>query len=331
MPDSKFLITRRAAASLCVATVAALPFAAVAQDAWPARAVRVVVSFPAGGAVDVLARDVAQRLGALWGQPVVVDNKPGANGVIAADMVAKAAPDGYTLFFNHDGIGVLPYVQSAKLPFDPVTDFRPIGMVAHLPVVLVASPAAGIGSLPQLIAAAKKDPDAIAYASNGAGGTLHMAMESLQRAAGIKLQHIPYKGSGPAMQDIMGGRVHVMWAAVASAMPHIKAGKLVPIAYGSRHRSSVLAQVPTVSELGFANYQAMAWFALVGPARMPEALAQRINADLRKVLQDRAFIEDQATKGNEVSVGSPEDLARLIRSDSERNNAMAASGVFPKE
>jgi tripartite-type tricarboxylate transporter receptor subunit TctC len=304
--------------------------AAWSQDAWPSRPVKLVVSFPAGGAVDVVLRDFATRLSTSWGQPVVIDNKPGGNGVIAADLTAKAPPDGYTLFASYDGMIVLPFLQD-KLPYDTLADLRPIGMVTTLPLVLVASPHLKINTLPELIAAAKAQPGAMEYASNGVGATPHMAMEFLQRAAGVKLKHIPYRGSGPALQDILGGRVGVMWAAVPSAMAHIKSGKLVPLAYGSRQRSPLLPQVPTVAELGFPGFEAVSWVALVGPAKMPNAVVQKINADLQKIIHDTAFVEQQVTKGSELRGGSSDDLARQIRQEFDRNKALFASGAIAKE
>jgi tripartite-type tricarboxylate transporter receptor subunit TctC len=246
-------------------------------------------------------------------------------------MVAKAAPDGYTLFANYDGIsGVVPFMQD-KMPYDTLADFRPIGLVTTLPMILVATPQLKIHTLAELVAAAKAQPGAMEYASNGIGATPHMAMEYLQRAAGIKLRHIPYKGSGAAMQDMLGGRVNLAWAAVSSVMPHIKSGKLIPIAYGSRQRSPLLPQVPTVAESGYPGFEGVSWVGIVAPAKLPNAIAQKINADLQKILQDPAFIEQQVAKGSEVRSGSTEDFARHIRADYERNKALFATGTIQRE
>ena len=323
-------VVRRLSAALMLVAVALFSPSTWSQEAWPARPVKLVVSFPAGGGVDVVVRDLATRLSALWGQPVVIDNKPGGNGVIAADLTAKAAPDGYTLFASYDGMIVLPFLQD-KLPYDTLSDFRAVGMVTTLPMILVASPHLKVNTLAELVAAAKAQPGAIEYASNGVGATPHMGMEFLQRAAGITLKHIPYRGSGPAMQDILGGRVGLMWAAVSSALPHIKSRKLVPIAYGSRQRSPLLPQVPTVAESGYPGFEAVSWVGLIGPARMPNAVVQKINADLQKVAHDPAFVEQQVAKGSEVRSGSSEDLTRQIRTEFDRNKSLFASGAIAKE
>jgi tripartite-type tricarboxylate transporter receptor subunit TctC len=322
---------RRLAATVSLALLASIALPTWAQDRYPSRPVRLVIAFPPGGAVDGAMRDLAARLSTLWGQPVIVDSKPGGNGVIAADIGAKAQPDGYTLFANYDGVAtVVPFMQD-KLPYDPQKDFKHIGMVSGLPLLLVASPSANINSLAELIAAAKTRPDALEYGSNGIGGTPHMAMEYLQRAAGIRLRHIPYKGSAAVMQDMLGGRVGLMWGAVSSVMAQVKAGKLIPIAYGSRQRSPLLPQVPTVAELGYPGFEAISWVGLSAPVKTPDAVVQKINADLQKVLHDPTFVEQQVARGNEVRGGSSEEFARQIRLEYERNKALFATGAIPKE
>jgi tripartite-type tricarboxylate transporter receptor subunit TctC len=320
----------RAALAALLTAIAWITVPAFAQGSFPNRPVKLLVSFPPGGAVDLVARDLATGLGTLWGQSVVVDNRPGGNGVIAADATAKAAPDGHTLFLTYDGIsGVVPFMQD-KLPYDTLADLKPIGMVATLPLILVATPSSKIKTVADLVTLAKAKPGEIDYASNGVGAAPHMSMEVFQRAAGVKLKHIPYKGSGPALQDMLGGRVSLFWAAVSSAMPHIQSGKLVPVAFGSRERSPLFPQVPTLAE-SFSGLEAVTWIGVVGPAKMPEAVVQKINADLQKVLQSPAYRELQTAKGNEVRGGTIDEFAKQIRVEYERNKAMFASGEIARE
>lgn len=323
-------LVHRAGLALLMVALTWMVMPAFAQDSFPNRPVRLLVPFPPGGAVDLIARDLATGLGPLWGQSVVLDNRPGGNGVIAADATAKAAPDGYTLFLTYDGIsGVVPFTQE-KMPYDTLTDLKPIGMVGTLPLILVATPSSNVKTVAEVVAAAKAKPGGIDYASNGVGGSPHMSMEFFQRAADIRLKHIPYKGSGPAMQDMLGGRVSLLWAALSSAMPHIQSGKLVPVAFGGRERSPLLPQVPTISE-SFSGLDAVSWVGLVGPAKLPDALVQKINADLQKVMQTAAYRNLQAAKGNEVRGGTSDEFGKQIRVEYERNKAMFASGGMTRE
>jgi tripartite-type tricarboxylate transporter receptor subunit TctC len=320
-----------AVAAILLATLACATTLASAQGSYPNRPVKLIVAFPPGGAVDTIGRDLAKGLSAVWGQPVVVENKPGAAGVIAADAAAKAAPDGYTLFLATDGIAVVvPFMQN-KLPYDTLTDLKPVALVGSIPLILVAAPSFKVNSLTEFVAAAKAKPGTIDYASNGVGVSPHMAMELFQRTAGIKLKHIPYKGSGPAMQDMLGGRVPVMWAAVSSTLSQVQSGKLVPIAVGSLERSPLLPQVPTVSESGFPGFEAATWIGVMGPAKLPDALARKIQTDLQKITQNAAYREQQAAKGNEVRASTSEEFANRIRAEYNRNKALFASGEIPRE
>jgi tripartite-type tricarboxylate transporter receptor subunit TctC len=267
----------------------------------------------------------------MWGQQVVVENKPGAGGVIAADATAKAAPDGYTLFLATGGIAtVVPFIQK-NLPYDPQNDIKPIALVGNFPLILVATPASKYRTVAEIVAAAKAKPGTIDYASNGVGVSPHMAMELFQRTAGVKLNHIPYKGSGPAMQDMLGGRVPVMWAAVSSTMAQVQSGKLVPVAVGSLERSPLLPNVPTVAESGYPGFEAAEWIGVMGPAKMPEALVRKIQADLQKVTQSAAYREQQTARGNEARFSTSEEFAKRISAEYNRNKAMFASGEIPRE
>lgn len=298
---------------------------------WPKKPVRLVVAFAPGGAVDTIGRDIAKELSVLWGQPILIDNKLGAGGVIAADAVAKAAPDGYTLFLATDGINVVvPFMQS-KLPYDTLSDLRPIALIGTIPLILVATEDLKIKNITEFIAKAKNKPGMIDYASNGIGVSPHMAMELFQRTAGIKLNHIPYKGSGLALQDMLGGRIPIMWSSVSSTLVHIKSGKLIPIAMGSLERTPLLPHVPTVSEAGFPGFEAATWVGVMGPSKMPAALTQKIQADLQKVTTSSSYRKEQADKGNEVRSSTSDEFAERIRMEYSRNRALFESGVISRE
>jgi tripartite-type tricarboxylate transporter receptor subunit TctC len=321
----------RGAGAVLLAALACAAMPASAQSGFPNKPVKLIVAFPPGGAVDGIGRDIAKGLSDLWGQPVIVENKPGAAGVIAADSTAKAPPDGYTLFLATDGITVVvPFLQS-KMPYDTLTDLKPIAMVGTIPLILVASPSAKFKTVAELVAQAKAMPDGIDYASNGVGVSPHMAMEHFQRTADIKLNHIPYKGSAQAFQDVLGGRVPVMWAAVSVSVPHIQAGKLAPLAIGSVDRLPLLPNVPTVSELGYRGFEAATWIGVMGPGKLPDALTQKIQADLRKVTQNAAYRERQIATGNEVRGSTSEEFAKRIAAEYSRNKALFANGGIARE
>jgi tripartite-type tricarboxylate transporter receptor subunit TctC len=304
---------------------------ASAQAGFPSRPVKLIVAFPPGGAVDGIGRDIAKGLSDLWGQPVVVENRPGAAGVIAADATAKAAPDGHTLFLATDGIAVVvPFMQD-KLPYDTLSDLKPIAMVGAIPLILVASPAAKMKTVADLVAQAKAKPDGIDYASNGVGVSPHMAMEHFQRAADVKLKHIPYKGSAQAFQDVLGGRVGVMWAAISVSVPHIQSGKLVPLAVGSLERSPLLPNVPTISELGYRGLEAGTWIGVMGPGKMPDALVQKIQSDLRKITQNPSYRERQVASGNEVRSSTSDEFSKRIAAEFKRNKELFANGTIARE
>jgi len=314
--------------ALCMSMVGAV--SAQAID-WPKKPVRLIVAFAPGGAVDTIGRDIAKELSLIWGQPVLVDNKPGAGGVIAADATAKAAPDGYTLFLATDGINVVvPFMQS-KLPYDTLSDLRPIALVGTIPLILVANEDLKIKNLNEFVSRAKNRPGMIDYASNGVGVSPHMAMELFQRTAGIKLNHVPYKGSGLALQDMLGGRIPVMWGAVSSTLTHIKSGKLIPIAIGSLERSPLLPNVPTVSEAGFSGFEAATWVGVMGPSKIPAAIMQKIQGDLQKVTSSPLYRKQQADKGNEVRSSTSDEFADLIRMEYGRNKALFESGEISRE
>lgn len=302
--------------------------AALAQSGYPSRPVKLIVAFPPGGATDLIGREVAKGLQEIWGQSVIVDNKPGAAGMIAAEATTRAAPDGLTLMLATDGaMVVIPFLQE-KVPYNALTDLKPIAMVAGIPLILVASPGLGVKTFGEFLAAAKANTKGIDYASSGMGGSHHMSMELLQRTTGIKLNQIAYKGGAPAMQDVLAGHVPVMWSAVSTALPHIQSGKLVPLAIGSLERSPALPNVPTVAELGYPGFEAGNWVGVVAPAGVPDATVQKIERDLQTVVRAAAYRERIISHGSEVRFSNSEQFTARVQADYVRNKAIiAAAGI----
>src|SRR5438552_13835540 len=239
---------------------------------YPTRPIRLVVPFPAGGTTDILAREVGQRLSMTLGQPVVIDNRPGAAGNIGADLVAKSAPDGYTLLMGTVGTHAINASLYAKMPYDHVKDFAPIILVAGVPNVLVVNPSLPVNSVQELIAYAKANPGKLNFASSGPGTSIHLSGELFKVMAGVQMTHVPYKGSAPALQDLLGGQVQLMFDNLPPSLPHIKAGKLRALAVTSVARSPALPDVPTIAESGLPGFEASSWFGILVPAGTPSAI-----------------------------------------------------------
>jgi tripartite-type tricarboxylate transporter receptor subunit TctC len=284
---------------------------------WPSRPVRMVIPLSPGGFADVPGRILAARLSNLLGYNVFVENRPGAGGTIGADFVAKSAPDGYTLLFTGT-----PHVISAwvykKLPYDPLKDFEPVALVASGPYVLVVNPQLPVHSVRELIAAAKAQPGKIDYASSGNGSAQHLVSALFASMAGIELNHVPYKGSAPAMQDLLGGQVKVSFAGIPNVLPHVKAGRLRALAVSTPQRSLDLPEVPTAAEAGVPGYQATLWLNLAAPAGTPGDIVQRIYAETAKALQDAELQQNFRAAGVEASPMSPQELAAFIRAEYEK-------------
>lgn len=298
--------------------MAAQPLRAFAADPWPARPVRLIVPFPPGGPVDSTARIATQKLGEVWKQPVVIDNRPGAGGTIGAAMAAKEAPDGYTLFLGSIHHAVNPTLMG-KLPYDIETDFAPVSFAALFPVFLVAHPSVPANSVKELIAYAKqgdqKGGAALAYGSSGNGGGTHLAGELFNIEAGTKLQHVPYKGSGPAMNDLLGGQVQLMFSDAPTALQHIRAGRIKVLGVASKTRSSMLPDVPTIDESGLSGYEAYSWAALFAPARTPKALLDRINTDFNTAMKDPGVRQRLLQAGAEADAGSQEQMRQRLHAE----------------
>ena len=279
-------ITRRQLVAAGLLAAATQPFAALAADAWPTKPVRFIVPFPPGGPVDTTARVASQKLSEIWKTPTVIDNRAGAGGVVGAQAAAREAPDGYTLFMASIHHAVNPTLMG-KLPYDIDKDFAPISFAAMFPVFIVAHPSVPANTIQELIALAKKGTP-LAYGSSGNGGGTHLAGELFNMEAGTKLQHIPYKGSAPAMNDLLGGQVQLMFSDAPTALQHIKSGRIKVLGVASRKRSSMLPDVPTGVESGLPNYEAYSWTALFAPAKTPQAVLDKINADFNTAFKDPA-------------------------------------------
>jgi tripartite-type tricarboxylate transporter receptor subunit TctC len=263
-----------------------LPSAAVAQQQYPNRPIRIIAQFTPGTSTDVMSRVVAQRLSAAFNQQVIVDNRPGAGAVLGTEIAAKATPDGYTLVAAvSSAFGINPSLY-AKLPYDAVRDFEPIINLALTPQTLVASPAAPFKTIKELVAYAREKPGTVNYASLGAGSTSHLTTEMFRAAAGIKLNHIPFKGSGEAHTQLMGGQIPIMCDAIPATLPQIKAGRLRGLGIGALKRSPLLPELPTIAESGFPGFEAVGWIGLAAPANTPAAVLDRLNAELNRMLND---------------------------------------------
>lgn len=303
----------RALVAALALALASTQAAAQPTASYPVKPVRMVVGFAPGGGTDIIARLVAQRLSERWGQPVIVDNRPGASGNIGAEQVAKSAPDGYTIlmaFSSHASNAAL-----SKLPFDIDKDFSSITLVGTAPMVVVAHPELPAKTLGELIAYAKAKPGAVKYGSSGVGTPVHLAGELMMQLTGIEMVHVPYKGIAPAMAAILGGDIQITYAAVLSGLQHFKSGRLKPLAVASRSRYPALADVPTAAEAGLKGFEVDFWYALLGPAGMPAPLVERIQRDTAAVLTAPEMKESLLAQGC-IPVGSrPDELTALIKKE----------------
>ena len=311
-----FPLFRRALAGLLVAVAAVLPVSAFAQ-AWPAKPVKIVVGYAAGGAVDIVARTVGQSLAASLGQPVIIENKPGAGTNIAVKAVIDAAPDGYTLMLAANALAANMALYQ-PMPFDAERDLVPVALVGSVPVVIAVNAQASFASVAKLIEAAKAKPGSIAFASPGNGSTPHMALEFFARTAGISLQHIPYKGGAPAITDAIGGQVPLVAVNALEVLPHFKSGKLKVLAVLSPQRSPIFPDAPTIAQSGYPGFEAAVWYALMAPANTPKPVVDKLHAEVQKALQTTEVRERMSAVGGEVIPGSQADLARLLRTERAR-------------
>jgi len=298
--------------------VLALVAALAAAQTYPTKPIRLVVPFPPGGATDILARDVAQKLTEAWGQSVIVDNRPGAGGNIGSELVAKSAPDGYTLEMGTVGTHAINASLYAKMPYDHVKDFTPVILVAGVPNVLVVNPSLPANSVAELIAYAKANPGKLNFASSGNGTSIHLSGELFKVMAGVQITHIPYKGSAPALQDLVGGQVQMMFDNLPPSLPQIKAGKLRALAVTSAARASALPDVPTLAESGLPGFEASSWFGILAPAGTPAPIVAKLNAEIARYLATPEAKEKLAKQGANAAGGTPDDFAKHIAAETAK-------------
>jgi hypothetical protein len=312
-----------------LAFMAALASPALAQT-WPDKSITIVVPTAAGGANDAMARILGQGLSTRLGKPVIVDNKAGANGAIASEYVARAAPDGYTLMFGYIAThGINPALQ--KLKYDPVADFEAIGMVAASPTVLVVNNDVAAKNVKELVQLMKAKPGAFSYASAGNGTAPHIAGELFKLSAGLDVVSIPYKGSAPAVVDTIAGNTQLMFPSLFTAYPQVKGGKLRALGIAGDKRSPVLPDVPTLAEQGIANVSMSQWYALFAPAKTPKAVIDRLNRELNSVLADKALQKKIEDQGAEVETSTPEQLKTLVKKEVVRWKAVVTAAKIKAE
>jgi tripartite-type tricarboxylate transporter receptor subunit TctC len=324
---------RRAAPFACAPGLACLALAlgasagASAQQ-YPTKPIRFIVPFAAGGGTDLLGRTLAQKLNDAWGYPVVVDNRAGGSGNIGTDIVAKSPPDGYTLLMGYVGnLAINPFLFK-NLPYDPLKDFAPITLAATAPNVLVAHPSVPAKTAKELVALAKSKPGALNYASAGNGTVGHMVAELFKTVTDVNIVHVPYKGNGAAISDMLGGQVQLMFSAPASVIAHIKSAKLRSIAVASARRVPGLDEVPTFAEAGYPAVEAAAWYGVLAPARTPVPLVKKLNGELVRIIKLPDVRERLANQGYDATSCSPEEFTALIRSDlSKWQKVVKASGA----
>jgi tripartite-type tricarboxylate transporter receptor subunit TctC len=302
-----------AALALAAATLASAAFAQAPQ--FPSKPIKFIVPFSAGGAADILARVVGQHVGESLGQPVVVENKPGAGGGIAADYVARSDPDGYTLFVGSTGPLAINKSLYSKLSYDPAKDFAAVSLAVLVQNVLVVGPSVTVTSVQDVIARARGKPGGMTYASSGNGTSLHLAGELFKTMAKVDLVHVPYKGGAPAITDLIGGQVDMMFAVLPDAMPYIKSGKLRALAVAGTARSKSLPDVPTVFEAGVPGYEASAWYGFVAPAKTPPDIVRKLNAAINAALAKPEAQERLAALGFEVVASTPQQFTAKIESE----------------
>ncbi|MBP0629582.1 MULTISPECIES: tripartite tricarboxylate transporter substrate binding protein [unclassified Cupriavidus] len=329
--DSQTSTTRRrllAAGVALAATFAGFAGAAHAQGGYPTKPITLIVPFSAGGTTDILARIVGLQLGKALGQPVVIDNRPGAGGNIGASLAAKAPGDGYTLFMGTIGTHAINQSLYSKLPYDPVKDFAPITRVAMVPNLVVVNPKVPVNNVKELIAYVKANPDKLSYGSSGSGSSMHLSGELFNSMTGLHIQHIPYKGSAPAVNDLLGNQIGLMFDNMPSSYPHVKAGKLRALAVTSAKRSPALPNVPTVAESGVPGYEATSWFALYATGGTPQPIVDRLNAEVVKILAMPEVKKQMADQGAEPNPEKPAQLAAFMKSETAKwAKVVKASGA----
>ena len=304
---------------------------AFAADAYPNKPIRMVVTFPAGGPTDVIMRVIGQKLSDGWGYPTVVDNRGGAGGIIGTEIVARAAPDGYTfLVGTAGGMSINPALQP-RLAYDPFRDFTPVAMLVINPQILVVHPAVPAKTLKELVALAKSRPGQFNFASAGTGTATHLGLELLKLTAGIDVVHVPYKGGAPAVADLIAGQVQMLFVSIPSVLPHVRAGKLKAIAVSSAKRSASAPDIPTVAESGYPDFEYSNWNALFAPAATPPQIVRKMNAEIVRILDDPEVKRRLTSLGADPAADTPAALAQYMRNDHERwKKVIRTAGLRPQ-
>jgi tripartite-type tricarboxylate transporter receptor subunit TctC len=304
--------------------LAAIPFSlrASAQAAYPNKPIKIIAPVQPGGGVDLVARTIAERLGKVLDQAIIVENQSGGGGVIASMATARAAPDGYTLMVGYVGThGTNPAVR--KLPYDAIKDFTPIAMVGGTPNILVVPPSLPVSTLKDFVQYAKANPGKLSYGSSGPGTLTHLAMEQLKVAADLDIQHVPYRGIGPAITDILGGQTQALFPGLAAALPHIKAGKMKPLAITGTRRDKLVPDVPTFEESGYPGFDGVQWYGIVGPANLPAPIVKRLNEEINKLLASPELRQRLSGEALEPMPMSPEQFGQYMRDDIARWSRLA--------
>ncbi len=304
----------RIALALCLALGFALEAAA---QAYPAKPIRFIVPFPPGGSADILARAIGQKAGEGLGQSLIIENRPGAGTAIGAEALAKSAPDGYAIMIGTVSSHAINPALNPKLPFDPVKDFTPVSLVASIPFAMIVHPSVPAKTVEEFVALARAKPGTLNYSSAGSGTSNHLAGELLKSMAGIDIVHVPYKGSAPALNDLISGQVALMFDLVLTAAPHVKSGAVRGLAVTSAKRSSVLPDLPTVAE-SIPGYEVSAWFGIFAPAGVPQPVVQRLNAEFVKALREPDLRQRLASQGAEPITSTPEEFAAYLRSEIDK-------------
>jgi len=310
--------TRRQLLAAAAAVPLSAAFGHAAAQTWPARPIRLVVTFAAGGGADFAGRTIGARLSEQLGQPVLVDNRAGGGGLIGNEIVAKAAPDGYTLLLGAAGPMVVAPHLYPTVPYDPVKDLAPVAHIAGTPFVVTVHPGVAANTIAELVAFAKANPGKLTYGSSGTGGTPHLAGELFIRTAEVNMVHAPYKGLGPAINDLLGGHIQVLFADTGLVLPHIKAGKLKALALTGVRRTPLLPDLPTVREAGLASYSAGSWYGILAPAGVPADLMNRLNAEVRTALGHPEVQKQLATQGVEPLAMTREQFGAMLREDYDK-------------
>jgi tripartite-type tricarboxylate transporter receptor subunit TctC len=311
MRTCAFIVCRTAAALMLMFAVSG----AMAQ-VYPTKPVRMIVPFPAGGATDIVGRLIAQKLAEGWGQQVIVDNRGGAGGTIGSDVAAKSPPDGYTMLLGTSSTHAVAPSLYSKLPYDPVRDFSPVTLVATATILLAVHPSVPAQNVRELIALAKRQPNALSFASSGNGGISHLIGEQFKSTAGIQMLHVPYKGDTPALVDLVGGQVHLMFGTAVSFLPYVSAGRLRALAVTNPKRSPIVPNVPTIAESGLPGFEALQWFGVFVPAGTPRDIVSRLHADIVKSLKLADVRERLVGLGAEVVGNAPDQFAAFQKADS---------------